>query len=271
MLARQAWRLIYFSDSLCAKLLKAKYYPNGNLIDTAFCTNPSSTWQSILHGLDLLKQGVIWRIGNGSQERIWRDPWIPMGISHKVVTSQGRCRWRWISDLLDQSGRDWDYDRLAHVFCSTDAEAIAKIKLLARPSDDFIAWSLEKTGLFSVRSAYNLALKLKTHQSSQSSSSAPDGDRKLWSHIWAGGVPPKVNIFVWKLSRDALPMRRNKFDEVWRPVLFARSVIEKMRQTIMPQLFARLQQVCVKQCASIGCCRMRNSSPVLGRTGCCYF
>jgi hypothetical protein len=100
---------------------------------------------------------------------------------------------------------------LAHVFCSTDAEAIAKIKLLARPSDDFIAWSLEKTGLFSVRSAYNLALKLKTHQSSQSSSSAPDGDRKLWSHIWAGGVPPKVNIFVWKLSRDALPTRRNKF------------------------------------------------------------
>jgi hypothetical protein len=45
MLARQAWRLIHFPESLCASLLKAKYYPNGNLVDTAFCTNPSQTWQ----------------------------------------------------------------------------------------------------------------------------------------------------------------------------------------------------------------------------------
>jgi hypothetical protein len=88
MLARQAWRLIYFPNSLCAKLLKAKYYPNGNLIDTAFCTNPSLTWQSILHGLDLLTQGVIWHIGNGSQVRIWRDPWIPRGISQSRYWSR---------------------------------------------------------------------------------------------------------------------------------------------------------------------------------------
>jgi hypothetical protein len=27
LLARQAWRLIQFPDSLCARLLKAKYYP----------------------------------------------------------------------------------------------------------------------------------------------------------------------------------------------------------------------------------------------------
>jgi hypothetical protein len=54
-------------------------------------------------------------------------------------------------------------------------------------------------------------LKLKTLQRSQSSSSVPDGDRKMWLHIWGGGVPPKVNVFAWKLSRNALPTRRNKF------------------------------------------------------------
>lgn len=36
MLARQAWRSIEFPDSLCARLLKAKYYPRGNLIGTSF-------------------------------------------------------------------------------------------------------------------------------------------------------------------------------------------------------------------------------------------
>jgi hypothetical protein len=33
--ARQAWRLIQYPDSLCAKVLKAKYYPNGELSDTS--------------------------------------------------------------------------------------------------------------------------------------------------------------------------------------------------------------------------------------------
>jgi hypothetical protein len=36
LLARQAWRLLAFPDSLCARVLKAKYYPNGELIDIVF-------------------------------------------------------------------------------------------------------------------------------------------------------------------------------------------------------------------------------------------
>jgi hypothetical protein len=43
LLARQAWQLLAFPDSLCAKVLKAKYYPNGDLIDTVFTGYPSST------------------------------------------------------------------------------------------------------------------------------------------------------------------------------------------------------------------------------------
>lgn len=66
-------------------------------------------------------------------------------------------------------------------------------------------------GVFTVRSAYNLALRLQDIQSATASSSSPEGDRKLWGHVWKGNVPPKVNIFTWKLSRDALPTRRNKF------------------------------------------------------------
>jgi hypothetical protein len=36
LLAKQAWRLIAFPDSLCASVLKAKYYPFGELTDTTF-------------------------------------------------------------------------------------------------------------------------------------------------------------------------------------------------------------------------------------------
>jgi hypothetical protein len=112
LLARQAWRLIEFPESLCARLLKAKYYPRGCLVDKVFSTNSSYTWQSIMHGLELLKKGIIWRVECGSQVRIWRDPWLPRAHSYRVTTRKGRCRLKWVSELQDSQGQDWDYEKI---------------------------------------------------------------------------------------------------------------------------------------------------------------
>jgi hypothetical protein len=76
LLTRQAWRLIQYPNTLCAQLLKAKYFPSGSLIDTVFTGNSSSSWHAIEYGLEMLKQGIICRVGNGAQIRAWRDPWI---------------------------------------------------------------------------------------------------------------------------------------------------------------------------------------------------
>uniref|UniRef100_A0A453MIX2 DUF4283 domain-containing protein n=1 Tax=Aegilops tauschii subsp. strangulata TaxID=200361 RepID=A0A453MIX2_AEGTS len=42
LLAKQAWRLLDSPDSLCARLLRAKYFPNGNLLDTVFPSSSSA-------------------------------------------------------------------------------------------------------------------------------------------------------------------------------------------------------------------------------------
>ena len=55
MLAKQAWHLLVYPKSLCAKILKRKYYPNGHILDTVFPQAMSVNWQGIMHGLDLLK------------------------------------------------------------------------------------------------------------------------------------------------------------------------------------------------------------------------
>lgn len=53
LLARQAWRLIDSPDSLCILLLRARYYPCGNLVtNMAFSSNASAMWKGIEHGLD---------------------------------------------------------------------------------------------------------------------------------------------------------------------------------------------------------------------------
>ena len=59
LLARQAWRLLTKPESMCAQVLKAKYYPYGKLEDTVFTGNASSSWQAISHGLDLLKKALV--------------------------------------------------------------------------------------------------------------------------------------------------------------------------------------------------------------------
>jgi hypothetical protein len=56
MLAGQAWRLIEYPNSLCARVLKGKYFPNGELVDMTFPKQVSPTWRVIEHGLDLVKK-----------------------------------------------------------------------------------------------------------------------------------------------------------------------------------------------------------------------
>jgi len=96
LLARQAWRILAFPDSLCARLLKARYFPNGDLLDTAFPASVSPTWKAIMFGLELLKKGVIWRVGNGKQIKIWRHAWIPKPHSLRPGRSTRSCRLKWV-------------------------------------------------------------------------------------------------------------------------------------------------------------------------------
>jgi hypothetical protein len=104
LLARQAWRLIMFPNSLCARVLKARYYPRGNIIDTVFTGNPSSSWSAISYGLELLKKGMVWRVGNGRSIRIWRDCWLPRISNGQVLTPKRNRRIKWVSELLDDNG-----------------------------------------------------------------------------------------------------------------------------------------------------------------------
>jgi hypothetical protein len=94
LLARQAWRLLQYPDSLCARLLKAKYHLRGDLIDTVlvFPSDSSPMWRAIEHGLGLLKKGIIWRIKSGTKVQIWRDPWIPRPPSFRPTLKRGGTR-----------------------------------------------------------------------------------------------------------------------------------------------------------------------------------
>jgi hypothetical protein len=56
MLAKQGWRLIHKPESLCGQILRARYFPNGDIFKAGAVRGMSYTWRSILKGLTLVKK-----------------------------------------------------------------------------------------------------------------------------------------------------------------------------------------------------------------------
>jgi hypothetical protein len=59
MLAKQVWRLIDNPEFLCARVLRAKYYPDGNILKAGPKSGSSFTWQSTLARITTFKRGYI--------------------------------------------------------------------------------------------------------------------------------------------------------------------------------------------------------------------
>jgi hypothetical protein len=101
ILAKQGWRLIQNPDSFCARILKAKYFPNTSLLSATLKDGCSYTWRSIMQGVEVLRDGVIWRVVNGQSIKIWEDPWVPRDMSRKPITPRGRNLLQRVEELID--------------------------------------------------------------------------------------------------------------------------------------------------------------------------
>jgi hypothetical protein len=92
-----------------------------------------------------------------------------------------------------------------------DVQAVKCITLGQR-QDDFWAWSGERHGLYTVRSAYRLLATLdvqeRDHGESWASHSGGNND-PYWHTLWKTKVPPKVRVFWWRVSHDFIPCREN--------------------------------------------------------------
>jgi hypothetical protein len=127
MLAKQVWRLIHNPESLCARILKAKYFPNTHVLKAVARNGCSYTWRSIVQGLDVLKEGVIWRIGGGHQVQIWSDPWLPRGVTRRPITPRTGSLLLRVDELIDPGTEQWDLQLLEQTFWEEDVKVIRSI------------------------------------------------------------------------------------------------------------------------------------------------
>jgi hypothetical protein len=58
LLAKQAWRMATSPESLCSRVLRACYFEDGDLLSAKCPKGASYTWKSIVHGREMLKEGL---------------------------------------------------------------------------------------------------------------------------------------------------------------------------------------------------------------------
>ena len=88
-----------------------------------------------------------------------------------------------------------------------EAECIKSIPLSIQPPEDRLIWAESANGLFSVRSAYKLAMKLSRPTNYGSSSDSQT--KKFQKLLWQIPTPHKVQHFIWRACHDILPTRKN--------------------------------------------------------------
>jgi ribonuclease HI len=209
LLAKQSWRLLQEPMSLSARILKAVYYPATSILEAELGSNPSQIWRAILDGREVLKQGLIRRIGNGYSTKIWGCNWIPREPLLRPLLPLVPNPPTMVHEIINHSEATWNSNLIRQVFLPMDAEAILSIPLCTGGVTDFWAWYFERKGYFTVRSAYRMLIDTKTRRENWldgipgSSNSQLVG--KAWAKLWKLSVPSKLKIFVWRLAHQSLP------------------------------------------------------------------
>ena len=162
-------------------------------------------------GRKALECGLIRRIGDGESTNIWNDRWIPGAIGGRSICPKPGALATRVSDLLAADGSSWDDAALNDNLLAMDAQAVKRIPL-GRHQGDFWAWSGERHGLYTVRSAYRMLVEKEAHErdhrEGRASISAASHD-PYWQKLWKCKVPPKIRVFWWRVSHDFLPSRAN--------------------------------------------------------------
>ena len=106
-------------------------------------------------GLEVIKKGMIWRVGDGNNLHIWQDPWLSRGVFRRPITPRGACLLTYVSELINPSSWDWDVELVKRIFWEEDVKVILAL-LVHEGRDNLIAWHYDNHGRFSVKSAYKV-------------------------------------------------------------------------------------------------------------------
>lgn len=200
MLGKQCWRLITNSDSLVARVYRAKYYAQGEFLGAKLGGSPSFIWRSIFEAKQVISSGACWRIGSGKYVQISNQPWLQDSHNSYISTESLSIVGRTVDSLFQTGTRDWDLEIIRDIFNDRDQRCILNTTVEHQLDRDTLFWKHEQSGDYSVRSAYKL-LQL------QKGVWNVNNNLSFWKTIWSTKAPPKALHLIWRAANNCLPTK----------------------------------------------------------------
>ncbi|XP_062233794.1 uncharacterized protein LOC133930997 [Phragmites australis] len=134
---------------------------------------------------------------------------IPNTLIHTVFPVSPLPDGQHVDFLMSDDGHTWDEETVRTYFGQRDAEKILLIPISSEDCPDFASWPHTKTGIFTVRSAYNyVQVSRFWSDRSRNVSGASSGHNisKIgWKKLWAVQCRNKMKVILWLLAHDCLP------------------------------------------------------------------
>ncbi|KAF5443039.1 hypothetical protein F2P56_035634 [Juglans regia] len=196
------------SRSMAARVFKEKYFKIVPLTEAKLGNRPSYIWRSVCGALNLLKDGLRWRVGNGTNIKIWGQKWLPTPSSFCV---QAPCT------ILDQEAKvselitsgEWNEPFIKSIFYKGEAEHIWSLPISRMEAEDKLIWGYTKKGVFAVNSAYQMEMKRRETATGECSNGR-EGEN-IWKVLWNLNIPRKAKFFLWKAAKELLAIRNSLY------------------------------------------------------------
>ena len=137
LLAKQWWRVLQNENSLCYKVLKARYFPHLPAYRARHVYNSSYLWKSLMSGKKIVDQRAIWRVGNGEKIDIWCDRWIKKPPTYKLQPiGHIQLTPMKVNQLMTSDGLRWDETIQKEMMQDSNAKLVGKIPLSKTKNED---------------------------------------------------------------------------------------------------------------------------------------
>jgi hypothetical protein len=213
LLGKWRWRLFSEKGSVWTEVLKAKYFGSGKW----GCNQLASVWWRDVWkscfdvGVDSydvwFEKGVVRKVGEGNEVLFWKELWVGTELLknsfHKLfhLSVQKNC-------LINEMGvwREdswvWEF-RWRRRLSSREEVLLRELRLvldtvmLTCGCPDQYRWRADPSGVYSVRSAYDMILDCVVE------------DDAVFRLLWAVNVPSNYTVFGWRLLADRLQTKVN--------------------------------------------------------------
>ncbi|CAJ2673653.1 unnamed protein product [Trifolium pratense] len=108
---------------------------------------------------------------------------------------------------MDTNNNAWKEDIINQIFQPYEAQMILKIPIMDKAQPDTLTWDNTQDSIYSVKSGYHSIMEWSHTLNATTSNNSQD----LWKAIWKLNVPPKHTHLLWRVLKNALPVKNNLF------------------------------------------------------------